>query len=205
MARVNNKEVFYLLLRPTVGLTPQIGQMVFKVPDEFDYPGVFSHDYCFMLGRTKEDQPLCKQSREGGQTLIKLTPSNYDQEVKIIQLGSKSSSNWFTAPSLPGDFYNMTVELYSTSNVLLEKQTIDISPVYGEYFDIPSIQLTNILEANFIESVYDFTFVTGTLQIPPGAKTTSTSLTSELQFVFENYNAANSSNVFANDLKTGLK
>jgi hypothetical protein len=72
----------------------------------------------------------------------------------------------------------MTVEVYSTSNVLLEKQTIDISPVYGEYFDIPSIQLNNILEANFIESVYDFTFVTGTLQIPPGAKTTSTSLTS---------------------------
>ncbi len=55
VARVKNKEVFYLLLRPTVGLTPKIGQMVFKVPDEFDYPGVFSHDNCYMLGRTKEN------------------------------------------------------------------------------------------------------------------------------------------------------
>jgi hypothetical protein len=63
VARVKNKEVFYLLLRPTVGLTAQIGQMVFKVPDEFDYPGVFSHDNCYMLGRTKENQPQCKQSR----------------------------------------------------------------------------------------------------------------------------------------------
>lgn len=152
-----------------------------------------------------ETQVQCKQSREAGQTLIKLTPTNYNQEVKIIQLGSKLQSNWFTAPKLPGDFYNMTVELYSTSNVLLEKQTIDISPVYGEYFDIPSIILNNVLETNYQESVYDLTFVTGSLQIPPGAPTTSTLLTSELQFVFENYNAANSSNVFMNDLKTGLK
>ncbi len=56
-----------------------------------------------------ETQTQCKQSREAGQTLIKLTPVNYNQEVKIIQLGSKLQSNWFTAPVLPGDFYNMTV------------------------------------------------------------------------------------------------
>jgi hypothetical protein len=54
VARVNNKEVFYLLLRPTIGNTQTISEMVFKIPDEFDYPGVFSHDNCFMLGRTKE-------------------------------------------------------------------------------------------------------------------------------------------------------
>lgn len=107
------------MLRPTIGNTQTISEMVFKIPDEFDYPGVFSHDNCFMLGRTKEEQPYCKQSREAGQTLIKLRPTNYDQDVKIIQLGSKLQANWFTAPSLPGDFYNMTVELYSPANVLL--------------------------------------------------------------------------------------
>jgi hypothetical protein len=42
----------------------------------------------------------------------------------------------------------MTVELYSGANLLLEKQTINISPVYGEYFDIPSIVLQNLKEAN---------------------------------------------------------
>lgn len=72
--------------------------------------------------------------------------------MKIIQLGSISQSNWFTAPSLPGNFYNMTVELYGTvggvPNVLLEKQTLDISPVYGAYFDIPSISLDNIRDGN---------------------------------------------------------
>lgn len=62
--------------------------------------------------------------------------------------------------------------------MLLEKQTLDISPVYGAYFDIPSIALTNILDGRIAESVYDLTFVTGSLQIPPGATTTATTLTS---------------------------
>ena len=32
-----------------------------------------------MIGRSKEDQNVCKQSREGGKTLIKVTPQNYDR------------------------------------------------------------------------------------------------------------------------------
>lgn len=32
-AKVNSKEVFYLLLRPTVGNNKTIAEMVFKVPD----------------------------------------------------------------------------------------------------------------------------------------------------------------------------
>ena len=98
----------------------------------------------------------------------------------------------------------MTVELYSDLGVLLEKQTIDISPVYGEYFDIPSIDLQNIKDGSLDESVYDLTFVTGSLQIPPGAATTATTLTSEMRFIFENYNADDATNVFKNDLGTGL-
>ena len=33
----------------------------------------------------------------------------------------------------------------------------------------------------------------------------ATTLTSELQFIFENYNAALAANIYQNDLKTGLK
>ena len=141
---------------------------MFETPVEFDYPGIFSHDNCFMIGRSKEPQNTCKQSREGGKTLIKVSPENYDNDVKIIQLGSILQQNWFTAPQLPGNFYNMTVEIYFNTGVLLEKQTIGISPVYeGEYFDIPSIDLQNIKDSNVQESVYDLQFTTGTLRIPP--------------------------------------
>lgn len=64
VARVNNKEVFYLLLKPTESTANQtIGEMVFEIPVEFDYPGIFEHDNCFMIGRSKEDQDSCSQSR----------------------------------------------------------------------------------------------------------------------------------------------
>lgn len=53
-------------------------------------------------------------------------------------------------------------------------------------------------------ATYDITFVTGNLQIPPGAPTTATTQTSELQFVFENFNGMDPTNVFDNDLKTNL-
>jgi hypothetical protein len=53
-------------------------------------------------------------------------------------------------------------------------------------------------------ATYDLTFVTGNLQIPPGAATTATTQTSELQFVFENFNGMDPTNVFDNDLRTNL-
>lgn len=97
-ARVSNKEVFYLLLKPTLSGST-ISKMVFEIPNEFDYPGIFEHDNCFMIGRSKVDQDSCKQSRENGKTLITIVPDvSYDNDVKIIQLGSVSEQNWFTAP-----------------------------------------------------------------------------------------------------------
>ena len=63
VAKVNSKEVFYLLLNPTVNITQPIGQIIFTIPEQFGYPGVFSLDDCYMLGRTKYDQYSCQQSR----------------------------------------------------------------------------------------------------------------------------------------------
>jgi hypothetical protein len=65
--------------------------------------------------------------------------------------------------------------------------------------------IQNIQDADSKFAVYDLRFVTGTLQIPPGTLTTATTQTSELQFIFENFNGMNPTNVFANDLKTGLR
>lgn len=202
VAKVNNKEVFYLLFKPLVNVN--IGSVVFTIPSQFNYPGVFQFDNCLMIGRTTVGQSNCQLSRSQGQTLVTLVPNNYDNQVKIIQLGTVSQSNWFTAPSLPGDFYNMNVAIYSTTGTLIAKQTRNISPVYGQSFNIPSMTIQNIQDADSKFAVYDLSFVTGTLQIPPGTLTTATTQTSELQFIFENFNGMNPTNVFANDLKTGL-
>ena len=78
--------------------------------------------------------------------------------------------------------------------------------MYGEELDIPSIVLNNIQDQAIKQlSVYDLQFITGTLQIPPGATTTATTQTSEIHFIFENFDGMNPTNVFTNDLGTGIK
>jgi len=98
----------------------------------------------------------------------------------------------------------MNVAIYSPNGSLIAKQTRNISPVYGESLNIPSITIANIQDAYILKSVYDISFVTGDLQIPPGALTTATTQTSSLVFIFENFNGMNAADVFANDLRTGL-
>ena len=64
LARVNNKEVFYLLFKPLNAVT--IGSVVFTIPSQFNYPGVFSLDDCRMIGRTTLQQTSCSLSRYQG-------------------------------------------------------------------------------------------------------------------------------------------
>jgi hypothetical protein len=183
-AKVNNKEVFYMLFKPLVNVV--IGSIVFTIPSQFNYPGVFQFDNCLQIGRTTIQQPSCQLSRSQGQTLVTLVPAanTYDNQVKIIQIGTVSQTNWFTAPSLPGDFYNMNVAIYSPTGTLIAKQTRNISPVYGQSFNIPTMTIQNVQDASSKLAVYDLSFVTGDLQIPPGTLTTATTQTSELQFIF---------------------
>lgn len=191
-----------MLFKPLVNIN--IGSIVFTIPSQFGYPGVYQFDNCLMIGRSIISQPNCQLSRSGGQTLVTLNPTGYDNSVKIIQIGTVSQANWFTAPSLPGGFYNMNVAIYAVNGSLIAKQTRNISPVYGQSLNIPNITIANIQDAYITKSVYDISFVTGDLQIPPGALTTATTQTSSLVFIFENFNGANPTNVFANDLLTGL-
>ena len=203
-ARVNNKVVFYLLFKPLANVN--IGKIVFTIPTEFNYPGVFEFDNCLMIGRTQTPQTNCKQDRVNSETLVTIVPTGWDDKVKILQIGTVDDTNWFTAPSLPGDFYNLNVAVYDTSDVLFSKETRKISSVYGEELDIPSIVLKNIQDQSVKQlAVYDLQFVTGSLQIPPGATTTATTQTSEIHFIFENFDGMNPTNVFTNDLGTGLK
>jgi hypothetical protein len=182
LANVNSKEVFYLLFKPLVNVA--IGSIVFTIPPQFNYPGVYQFDNCLMIGRTVNSQPNCQLSRSSGQTLVTIIPTGYDNTVKIIQIGTVSQANWFTAPALPGNFYNMNVAIYSTNGSLIAKQTRNISPVYGQSLNIPTMTIANIQDAYILKSVYDISFITGSLQIPPGAVTTATTQSSTLVFIF---------------------
>jgi hypothetical protein len=80
-----------MLFKPLVNVN--IGSIVFTIPSQFNYPGVFQFDNCLMIGRTTIPQPNCQLSRSQGQTLVTLVPANYDNQVKIIQIGTVSQTN----------------------------------------------------------------------------------------------------------------
>ncbi len=85
------------------------------------YPNVLLHDMCQLIYRRVTDLPSCKQSRKDNQTIITIDVDQnaYDNGPRILRIASRNMANWFTAPSLPGILYNMTVSLYGTSGQLL--------------------------------------------------------------------------------------
>lgn len=46
-------------------------------------------------------------------------PSTYNHHYKLISIDTSDSSKLFTAPGLPGDQYQMGVELYGTDDSIV--------------------------------------------------------------------------------------
>lgn len=80
---------------------------------------------CQLIYRRTLDIPSCKQIRKDNQTIIMMDIDEtlYDNGPRILQVGSRNMTNWFTAPGMPGWLYNMTISLYGTDGKLLEKQS----------------------------------------------------------------------------------
>lgn len=77
-------------------------------------------------------------------------------------------TNWFTAPSLPGSLYNMTISLYGTAGQLLEKQvTKNSSRIKGYDFKLPLNIVENGHDALELQ-IYDISFTVGPVGIKQG-------------------------------------
>lgn len=73
----------------------------------------------------------CRLDRQYGRTLVTLVPgNNYFNRMAIIKLSDFDQQNLFTSPQLPGDFYNITVDIFA-QDLLLERQTVNLSRIRG--------------------------------------------------------------------------
>lgn len=73
-------------------------------------------DDCTMEGDRLIDVRVeeCRVRFEFGQTFVTVVPSAaYDNSLQIVRLFDTDSDNLFIVPRLPGDFYNITVDIYS--------------------------------------------------------------------------------------------
>ena len=48
-------------------------------------------------------------------------PPGYNNGPVLIRIQNTNTSNWFTAPPIPGNWYNYTLSLYSPNGTLLER------------------------------------------------------------------------------------
>lgn len=82
------------------------------------------HDACSLITTDTTHIANCYEIRRNNKTIVSLElVDTYDNGPRILKIGSKDMENWFTAPPLPGSWYNMTVLLYSADGTLLEAQT----------------------------------------------------------------------------------
>lgn len=73
----------------------------------------------------------------------------YDNGPRILKIGSEDIASWFTAPPLPGSWYNMTVLMYAANGTLLEAQTTkNCSEIGGLDLSMPGIVITNGRDEN---------------------------------------------------------
>jgi hypothetical protein len=54
---------------------------------------------------------------------------------KLITIDTSNSSQLFKSPAYPGDQYQMKVDLYTNTQLLIESQLINITTVYGVLLD----------------------------------------------------------------------
>ncbi len=142
------------------------------IPEDFMYPNVLMHDMCQLIYRRVTDLAGCKQSRKDNQTVITIDvdQENYDNGPRILRIASKKNSSWFTAPSIPGILYNMTISLYDTAGQLIEKQsTKNSSRIKGYDLKLPFIKVENGKD-ELNQQIYDIEFIVGPVGIKQGYK-----------------------------------
>lgn len=97
------------------------------------------------------------------------TPPSYDHNYQLITIDNSNPSLLFTAPSYPGNMYQMLVSLWSAAGLLVETQYINLTTVYGTGLAVPSIIWSMPLDADTY-GLFDCQFTLGVYDVLPGYK-----------------------------------
>ncbi len=95
-------------------------------------------------------------------------PASYINGPALIRIKNTNYSNWFTAPSIPGNWYNYTISLYSVNGTLIQRDyNGNITAIGGLDLDLSAITLHNGRDAQ-MQEIIDLTFPIGKLPLYKG-------------------------------------
>lgn len=67
--------------------------------------------------------------------MVKFTPNSYNHNYKLITIDTTEQDLLFRTPNFPGSHYQMKVDLYSNTDLLLEQMMVNLTTVYGSNFE----------------------------------------------------------------------
>jgi len=112
---------------------------------------------------------VCTATRNNSKVTVRLMPEvsyTYNHIYKLIKIDNKDPYKLFTAPQYPGTHYQMKVDLYTSTNLLIESQYINLTTVYGKLLSWSDIQITIPQDAS-TTGIFEFTFKVGASDVEP--------------------------------------
>jgi hypothetical protein len=172
--RTNEVCMFYGYLLPsTLSSEYTIGYMDYVLPSEFGYSNLIDYTACVMEEKNDDVNPVtCKATRNDSDVTVRFDPTYYNHNYKLISIDTSNAAQLFTSPEFPGAHYRMKVNLYTTANVLIESQYVNITTVYGELLTFNDIEITIPEDADAI-GIYEVTFKVGDQDILPSYPNTA--------------------------------
>lgn len=73
----------------------------------------------------------CSAARADSDVTIKFLPSSYNHNYKLVTIDTSDQTKLFKAPAYPGTHYQMKVNLFTSSDVLVESMKVNLTTVYG--------------------------------------------------------------------------
>lgn len=184
--RINELCMFYGYLLPsTQYATTQLRYMVYTLPQEFGYSKNTDYDKCQMQEKNDDNNPItCTASRSDSDVSIKFNPTSYNHNYKLVSIDTTDQTQLFQAPKFPGTHYQMKVDLYTSTDILMESMMVNLTTVYGDLLEYPQIHIEIPKDADSI-GLFEFKFRVGDIDILPSHQNSANSkVTSAIELQF---------------------
>lgn len=100
-------------------------------------------------------------------------PNSYNHNYKLVTIDTSDQTKLFKAPAYPGTHYQMKVNLFTSSDVLMESMKVNITTVYGDLLNYLYMVVKIPKDADSI-GLFEFQFKVGSADILPGYENSAT-------------------------------
>ena len=114
--------------------------------------------------------------------MVKFSPDSYNHNYKLITIDTSDQSLLFETPNYPGSHYQMKVDLYSNSDILLEQMKVNLTTVYGYNLESSLIEAKIPQDAEAY-GIFELKFTVGESDLLPSYdNSASNRITSSIEF-----------------------